>query len=97
PVRLDGDTQTTDITDVLADGECAVDVLGAVELARGELVVLGDERLGALVELCPVGLRPSAVQAPVTVVPAALVVEAVPDLVPDHCPDRTVVGGIVGG
>src|SRR5699024_10728949 len=41
PVRLDGDTQTTDIADVLADGECAVDVLGAVELAGGELVVLG--------------------------------------------------------
>src|SRR5699024_11810615 len=40
PVGLDGDTQTTDVTDVLTDGERAVDVLGAVELAGGELVVL---------------------------------------------------------
>ncbi len=63
------------------------------DLGRDEGVVLRDECLRAVLERGTVGLGPPVLQAAVTVVLRALVVEAVPDLVPDDGADRAVVRG----
>lgn len=55
-------------------------VLG-VEPLGDQLVILSDEGLGALFERRPVGIRPPVLEFARAVVPAALVVESVPDLV----------------
>ena len=94
------DGQTTQVADVLPDGERAVHVVaGGVAPRQGtwdEVVVLLDESLCAAAELTAVGIGPPVDEVAVTVVFGALIVEAVPDLMPDHGTDATVVGRVVG-
>lgn len=72
------DGQPAQVADVLTDGEGAVDVVSAVQLARDVGLVLLDQRLGAGTELAAVVVGPPVDEVAVAVVLGALIVEAGP-------------------
>ena len=78
---LPPDRQTAEVTDVLPDRQRPVDMLGVVETGRNQCLVLGDERVRALLKTLPILRRPPVDEVAVPVVARTLIVEAVPDLV----------------
>src|SRR6478735_7274034 len=76
------DGEAAEVADVLADGECPVDLVPG-RVTRLELVELRDEGVGARLEGGPVLVGPPVTQRARAVELRALVVEAVADLVPD--------------
>ena len=83
-----------EVTDVLSDREAAVHVQFGGQ-RRGQLVVLINERLRALLESATVRRLPPVVQLSAAVELRTLVVETVTDLVSDDRADPAVVGGLV--
>src|SRR6478736_10465892 len=71
------DLQTTEVTDVLADGQTAVDLVVLGQARWSEGAELLDESLRQRVEPLAVGLRPPVAQGTGAVVARTLVVEAV--------------------
>ena len=99
PIRQQCDRQATEVADVLAHRERPLNVRRIItpgEIAGYEVVVLGDQRGGALGELGAVGVGPPVGQVTVAVVFGTLIVEAVPDLMADDRADPAVVGGVIG-
>src|SRR6478752_5708994 len=90
------DLQTTEVADVLADGQAAVDLVVLGQARWSEGAELLDESLRQRVEPLAVGLRPPVAQATGAVVARTLVIEAVTELVADHGADAAVVDGVVG-
>src|SRR5882672_1319389 len=91
-VRLVRDAHARQVGDVLSERQLSVDVDA---LERLVLIVLLRERIGPLVEVLPVRLRPPAPKHAEAVVFRALVVEPVADLMTDDRADPAVVGRVV--
>ena len=89
-VRDDGDAESAQVTDILAQGEFAIDAggLAAFEDVRDKPVVLVDQLARQLFEAGAVVVGPPGVEVAGAVVTRALVVEAVADLVADDGADR---------
>lgn len=66
-----------------------------VQASGGEGIVLVHKELGAFGEGGPVVVSPPIVQAAVTIVFGALVVETVANLVANNSPNTTIVSGVV--
>ncbi|MBG9885282.1 hypothetical protein ABE10_01500, partial [Bacillus toyonensis] len=90
-IGLEGDAEPPEVADVLTDREGAVDVMFRAQPLRDQSVVLCDEALRALLEGGAIVVGPPVLQLALSVVAAALVVEAVADLMADHAPDPAVV------
>lgn len=93
---FEGDSSPAKVPDVLSDGQLAVDVwaVGA-ELRGDQLVVLGDETLGALLEGRAIVDRPPVTQQTLAITRRALIVETMTDLVADDRTDPAIVDGVV--
>src|SRR5437773_10221556 len=87
-----GDIQTSEIGDILAEGQLSVDVQTSQNLIAVKLVY--DAR-GPLVKILPVLGRPPRIEIAFGVILAALVVEAVRDLVTDDGSHSAVINGVV--
>ncbi len=86
------DRHAGQVGDVLAQCQAAVERL-ARHVVTG---ILSDQSVGEFLKGGSVGVSPPVPEVAVTVVLAALIVEAVADLVPDDCSDAAVIDGIVG-
>src|SRR5665213_1800356 len=93
-VGLPGNRETAEVSDVLTDGQCTIDVQFGGQLGC-ERVELIDQRLRALFESGAVRRFPPIGEFPRSVELRTLVVETMADLVTDHRADGAVVGGLV--
>src|SRR5690625_2699906 len=94
-VTLPSDRQAAQVADVFTDGERAI-YLFAGQLLGLELVILGDERGGALFKCRAIRISPPVAQGTVAIVFAALIIETVANFVADHGANTAVIDGVLG-
>ena len=96
----DRDTQSAQVTNVLAKGEFAVDLVASfatlLQPSRHQPIELLHELVGQLRERRAVFLRPPGLQVSIAIELGTLVVEAMPDLVANDGADRSEIPGRVG-